>query len=79
MNTQRKNYLIDMLKNKRAGLSMERIRSGGGATSFATAMYIQKHGKVIDWSNKITNQMKLDRLKGEIDNINIIINDVKNL
>ena len=42
-------------------------------------MYKQKHGKVIDWSNKITNQMKLDRLKGEIDNINIIINDVKHL
>ena len=79
MNTQRKNYLIDMLKNKRAGLSMERIKSGGGATSFATAMYKQRHIKVIDWSNKITNQMKLDCLKGEIDNINIIINDVKNL
>ena len=79
MNTQRKNYLIDILKNKRAGLSMERIKSGGGATSFATAMYKQKHEKVIEWSNKITNQMKLDRLKGEIDNINIIINDVKNL
>ena len=79
MNTQRKNYLINMLENRRAGLSMERIKSGGGATSFATAMYIQKHRKVIDWSNKITNQMKLDRLKGEIDNINIIINDVKNL
>jgi hypothetical protein len=79
MNTQRKNYLIDMLENKRAGLSMERIKSGGGPTSFATAMYKQKHGKVIDWSNKITNQMKLDRLKGEIDNINIIINDVRHL
>ena len=58
---------------------MERIKSGGGATSFATAMYIQKHGKVIDWSNKITNQMKLERLKSEIDNINIIINDLKHL
>jgi pantothenate kinase len=58
---------------------MERIKSGGGATSFATAMYKQRHIKVIDWSNKITNQMKLDRLKGEIDNINIIINDVKHL
>ena len=79
MNTQRKNYLIDMLKNKRAGLSMERIKSGGGPTSFATAMYIQKHGKLIDWSNKITNQMKFDRLKSEIDNINIIINDIKHL
>ena len=79
MNTQRKNYLIDMLENKRAGLSMERIKSGGGATSFDTPMYKQKHKKVIEWSNKITNQMKLDRLKGEIDNINIIINDVKHL
>ena len=79
MNTQRKNYLIDMLKKKRADLSMERIKSGGGATSFATAMYKQEHGKEIDWSNKITNKMKLDRLKGEIDNINIIINDVKHL
>ncbi|MBT5644251.1 MAG: hypothetical protein HOJ42_03860 [Gammaproteobacteria bacterium] len=79
MNTHRKNYLIDILESKRAGLSLERIRSGGEATSFATAMYKQKHGKLIPWSKKIGNQMKLDRLKDEIDSINIIINEIKHL
>ena len=79
MNTHRKNYLIDILESKGAGLSLERIRSGGEATSFATAMYKQKHGKLIPWSKKIGNQMKLDRLKDEIGSINIIINEIKHL